>query len=175
MKQFIIEVYLSVAMLVQIRDYKEEDKEHLKAAIGKLHDFVVKIDPLERLRRMPGYIDQEIENILQTVSKQEGKIYIAENEDTFVGFIIGFTTTQTQENLLSVVPTKVGVISDVYVSEQYRGEHVGTQLIKHIEMYLKEKGCDTLWINIVAFNTKAHSFYNAMGYTDREIGLIKKI
>jgi ribosomal protein S18 acetylase RimI-like enzyme len=162
-------------MNVNIREYTAQDKTFLLEVVNKLHDFVVDLDPIKRLRKMPGYAEQELHELLTTIKKQQGKIFIAEIDDKQVGVIAGFITRQSKINLLSVVPTKLGVISDVYVDETVRGKRIGAQLIEMMEVYLKEEGCDSLWIDIVAFNTKAHAFYKKHGYSDREIGLLKKI
>ena len=84
-------------------------------------------------------------------------------------------TKQSEENLLSVIPTKLGVISDVFVAKSARGMGLGKKLMKKIEDFLIETGADTIWINIVAFNHDAHNFYKKMGYKDREIGLMKRV
>jgi ribosomal protein S18 acetylase RimI-like enzyme len=68
----------------------------------------------------------------------------------------------------------MGVISDFFV-EEYRHQGVGRLLTSKMENYLKEKACDDIWINVAFFNTNAHNFYNKLGYSDRKIGLIKKI
>lgn len=162
-------------MDIQIKEYTSLDQPFLLKTINKLHDFVVDIDPIKRLRKMPGYAEHELQELLRTVEKQNGRIFIATVNAQPAGIVAGFVTEQSQFNLLSVVPTKLGVISDVYVEEKFRGRQIGSKLMNAIETYLKNKGCDSIWITIVAFNTKAHSFYKMHGYEDREIGLLKKI
>jgi hypothetical protein len=44
-----------------------------------------------------------------------------------------------------------------------------------MENYLKAQGCDTVWLDVFAANTQAHSVYLKNGYVDREIGMLKKI
>lgn len=162
-------------MQINIREYKELDTNFLLDATEKLHDYVVALDPLKRLRKMPEYAHSTVDELLETVAKQEGKIYVTEDAGKPIGFIAGFTMHQSKTNLLSVIPSKLGVISDVYIEEAYRDQKLGTQLMQKMEEYLKSRNCDAIWIDIVAFNTNAHHFYNNCGYTDREIGLIKKI
>ena len=162
-------------MEITIREYRETDKNFLLEATDMLHEYVVALDPIKRLRKMPGYAENTVNDLLTTVAKQEGKIYVAEDGSKAIGFVAGFTMKQSKENLLSVVPSKLGVISDLYIDNDYRGQHIGTKLMQKMEEHLKQTGCDALWIDIVAFNTHAHHFYNKLGYADREIGLIKKI
>ncbi len=91
----------------------------------------------------------------------------------FLGFVAGFVTRQSEENLLSVVPTTLGVISDVYVVPERRGQGVGEALMNRMERHLQEAGCDSVWITIVAFNVDAAAFYGKEGYREREVGLLK--
>lgn len=141
----------------------------------QLHNHVVALDPDKRLRRQPGYAEHEVQELLHIIETQGGKLYVAEDDSKFLGFTAGFMTKQSDENLLSVIPTKLGVVSDVFVSEEARGKGLGQTLLEHIEIYLKSCGADTLWINIVAFNDGAHNFYKKHGYHDREIGLMKRV
>src|SRR5438270_147008 len=130
-------------MDISIRKYNEQDKEFLLDVANKLHEFAISLDPIKRLRKMPGYAEHAVNELLITIEKQEGKIFIAEVNSTPVGLIAGFTTQQSKINLLSVIPTKLGVISDVYVDEKFRGQQIGSKLMKVMEDYLKDKGCDS--------------------------------
>lgn len=162
-------------MNVQIRIYEQSDRASIVSALDQLHKHVVAIDPDKRLRHTEGYATHEFDELLEVIKKQGGQIFIAEDGDTFLGFTAGFMTEQSQENLLSVIPTRLGVISDVFVAKSARGMGLGQKLMKKIEDFLIEAGADTIWIDIVAFNHDAHNFYKKLGYKDREIGLMKRV
>lgn len=162
-------------MTIKIREYTQRDKTVLEKSYGKLQDYLVEIDPLKRLRREVGYVEYNVDKLLKLISSNEGIIFIAEDNGLFCGFITGFIMKQSKENLLEVVPTRLGEILDLYVAEEYRGKHIGSELMNKMETYLKEKGCDSIWINVSAFNENAHKFYSSYGYSNREIGLIKTI
>lgn len=162
-------------MHIEIREYKSFDRGSLLRAMEKLHDYMIELDPIKRLRKTPGYVEHEVNKLLDTVAKQEGKIYIADDSGKFCGFIAGFTMQQTEEDLLEVIPSKLGVMSDLYLEEEYRNKQIGGQLMQKIEEHLKSMGCDAIWIDIFAYNTGAHRFYKKHGYIDREVGLMKKL
>ena len=104
-----------------IREYQSSDKDTFLALIKKLHDFVVDIDPIHRVRHMPGYAEFSVQKTLDTVSKQNGKIYFAEAEGEIAGFIVGVVgKKQTEEDLLEVISNTLGIILDLYVGERYR-------------------------------------------------------
>lgn len=164
----------TVTSAFDVAIYTPEDATDVKNAIGQLHDHVVALDPIGRLRHAPGYVDHEFGNLLDVVARQQGRILVAKNgAGRFLGCVAGFVTRQSEENLLSVVPTKLGVISDVYVIPDSRGHGVGEAMMQRMESYLRDAGCDSVWITIVAFNKGAASFYGKLGYHEREVGLLK--
>jgi ribosomal protein S18 acetylase RimI-like enzyme len=139
-----------------------------------MHDYLVAHDPMKRLRHQPDYGPTFTKELIDQVSENQGKIYIAQNHTTPIGFVAGFIETQSDDNLLEVIPTKLGVITDIFVNESNRTSGVGKLLITEIETYLKSAGCDSLWLNVNSFNP-AHNFYQKQGYQDRQIGMLKMI
>ena len=163
-------------MKLTIREYKSTGKVPVKFFIEKIQDFVITTDSIKRIRRQPGFSAQGLKNTLKLVRENNGKIYIAEDDGKPIGYIFGFVCDkQSEENLLEVVPSLIGQIEDVYVEPEYRGKNIGKLLFNKMEQYLKEKGCDSIWLEVFASNTTAHAAYLKMGYTDREIGMLKKV
>ncbi|MCA9385441.1 GNAT family N-acetyltransferase [Candidatus Dojkabacteria bacterium] len=159
-----------------LREYNDTDKESLKQMIEKLHDYVLSVDPIKRLRKMPGYVDHALEKLLKTYEENNGKIYLAVDEEKIIGFAFGFVgDTQSEENKLQVIPTQLGIIADLYVEEAYRGTGVAELLMDALEKYLKNSGCDSLWVDVFADNTRALSYYKKRGFVEREIGMLKRI
>lgn len=143
--------------------------------VVKLRDFVVATDPMRRIRRMPGWEQRSLKFIFDMVANQYGNIYFAEADGKTVGYAFCFVTKQSEENRLEVIPTKLGQVEDIYVEDGYRGTGVGKALMAKCEEHLKEKGCDSIWIDVFAPNTDAHEYYKKLGFVDREIGMLKKL
>jgi len=163
-------------MEITIRDYLEQDLDYVKSSFENLHDHVVYLDPIKRIRKMPGYLDVFFKKFLNTIKNNQGKIYIAIYEGKPVGFIGGFVADkQTEENKLEVIPSQLGIISTLYLDSTYRGKGIGTKLMKAMELYLTGKKCDALWVDTNGFNTQALRLYKSVGYSERKIGLMKKI
>jgi len=159
-----------------IREYNQEDLSFIKESLEKLHDYVVNIDPIKRIRKEPGLIDLMHKDMINTIKTKQGKIYIAESEVGKMGFIAGFIgDKQGDENLLEVVPSKSGVISDLFVAEKYRGNKIGSQLVEQMEAYLVSQNCDSIWVNTNSFNEGALKLYNLSGCKEREVSMMKKI
>lgn len=163
-------------MEITIRDYSENDLAFVKTSFENLHDYVVSIDPEKRIRKMPGYMDTFFGNFQNNIKNNNGAIYIAEHVGKPVGFIAGFVADkQSEENLLEVIPSQLGIISDLYLASDYRGKGIGKKLMQSIETYLTEKKCDAIWIDTNGFNTHALHLYKTVGFSEREVGLMKKI
>ena len=163
-------------MEVYIREYLDDDLLFIKTSFEKLHDHVVSLDPIQRLRKMPGYLDIFFEKFLRNIKTNSGKIYIAEGEGKPIGFIGGFVADkQSEENLLEVVPSQLGVISDIYLIPEFRGKKIGEKLMKQMEEYLVAKNCDAIWIEVNGFNHFARKLYKSVGFIEREIGLMKAV
>ncbi|OGM20442.1 hypothetical protein A2714_01275 [Candidatus Woesebacteria bacterium RIFCSPHIGHO2_01_FULL_38_9] len=162
-------------MDITFREYRETDRQLLQSLIEKLMDYVVSTDPIKRIRRLDGYGALTLKKLLKKINKNNGKIFFAEDDSKVIGFVSGFVGTQSKENLLERVPTKVGYIEDLFVEKEYRGKHVGTNLLEKMEKYLKDKGCDSLWLEVFVPNTSAHEYYKKLGFMDREVGMLKKL
>jgi len=162
-------------MKIIIREYQDSDKELLKTTIESLMDYVVSTDPIKRIRRMPGYGDVELERTLEKIKKNKGKIYFAESDSKVVGYASCFITTQSKDNLLEVIPTKLGQLEDLYVEKQYRKKGIGKLLINKVEEYLRKQGCDSIWVEVFASNNKAYEYYKKSEFIDREIGMLKRL
>ena len=53
-------------------------------------------------------------------------------------------------------------ISDLMTLEQYRNKHIGSQLMKTVEEYYKNKGFDN--INVTTYQFQAPEFYKKCGF-----------
>ncbi len=162
-------------MDIEIKEYQHEDKDSVLMMMEHLQDYVVDLDPIQRIRRMPGYGENTFTAFQEYLSKNEGKCFVAVHENTIIGFIAGLIALQSEKNLLSVIPTRLGVVKELFIKDSHRFKNIGKQLMSILEEYFKKSGCDSLWVDVFAYNHKAHEFYKGLGYSDREIGMLKKI
>lgn len=161
--------------MISIEKYNLKDKEALFILIEELQDYLAKIDPLKRLRRRPGYGKKCIENLLKKIKKQNGAIFLAKEKDIPLGFIAGIIEKQDKDELLGTVPSKPGFILELIVSAKYRRKNVGSLLMKKIEEYFHEQGCDVVLVEVFKPNKLAYDFYKKLGYIDRSTEMIKKM
>ena len=76
--------------------------------------------------------------------------FIAKENNKFVGIITGNSYYKEVH------------ISDLIILEQYRKQHVGSELIKIVEEYYKDKGFEN--INLTTYEFQAPEFYKKCGF-----------
>lgn len=162
-------------MNISIRTFSPDDRKTIESFITELRRFIMDLDPIHRVRMEPGYIEHEYHSFLEALEKFEGACFIAEVDATPVGFIFGLIAKQSAENLLEVIPTRLGVVKDLYVASEYRNNNLGTLLIEKLQEYFKEKNCDSVWVDVFATNTHALNFYEKHEFITREIGMLKTL
>jgi len=160
---------------ISFREYQPEDKAALIKLFEDFMDFLIPLDPLERLIKNPGYGVKSVENIENDVRNKQGKWILACDGDKIIGWIIGLVVKNSEVELLSLKPSKLGRVTELYIDDAYRSQGIGKMLIEQIEQYLKSLDCDYIFIEVFIPNVNAHEFYKKLGYTDRNLDMIKKI
>jgi ribosomal protein S18 acetylase RimI-like enzyme len=136
-------------------------------------DYLIAIDPLQRLRRLPKYGQSYTKRFINSVKNKEGKVFVAFKEKQLIGFIGGVIEKQTKIDLLGCVPSKDGRILELFVSPAFRSKGIGKMLMSKMEDYFNKKQCTTIRLELLASNNLVHDFYKSMNYTDRTINMIK--
>lgn len=162
-------------MDVEIREYCGSDRTSFVRLMEELQDYLVSIDNLKRMRRMPEYGESYTERTLQNVAKNNGIIYVAESEGRIVGLVVGVMLEQTKEELLELVPYKRGVVLELIVENGYREKGIGTLLIEKMEGYFRQQGCSVSGVDVFPPNKNAYHLYRRLGYLERNIWMTKKL
>lgn len=68
-----------------------------------------------------------------------------------------------------------GVIENLYVVPAYRGEGVGTSLLRAAESSLADVGVDVVALEVLADNDRAREFYGQRGYDSHRIELERSV
>jgi ribosomal protein S18 acetylase RimI-like enzyme len=153
----------------------ENEKEVLAELIEELQNYLVEIDPLERLLCLPESGVVYSEDLLDKVTKNNGIVYLAEIDGKIVGMIAGVLEERTKVDDVSCIPSKSARILDLIVKAEYRGQNIGSLLMIEAEKYFKELGCDIIRVEVFEPNHKTHIFYEKHGYGDRAIDMVKVV
>jgi GNAT superfamily N-acetyltransferase len=98
--------------------------------------------------------------IKQQEINARGIKFIASDNDKEIGRAYLYLLT----NDLHDVP--FGFIEDVFVSEEYRGQGIGTKLVEEMIKRAKEEKCHKLIMTSRYGKDKVHSLYTKIGFAD---------
>lgn len=105
------------------------------------------------------------ESILQRIVA--GSLLVARADQT-VGFVMFSTETGHYQQDRSR-----GVIENLYVVPERRGEGTGTALLDAAESRLRDRGVDAIALDVLADNQRARQFYRDRGYRPHRVELEK--
>lgn len=88
----------------------------------------------------------------------EERVFVAESD---LGRVIGLIHARITRNLHQ--PTFLEIVALV-VDEKMRGQAVGRHLIEAVEAFGNECGVPQIWLRTGAHRTRAHHFYESLGY-----------
>lgn len=160
---------------VTFRKYRPSDKSSIIRLMDRFGDYLAFIDHMGRQRKLPKFSECFTEKFLREVNRNAGVVYIAERRGQIVGFIAGALERQSKEDLLQCVPSNSARILELFVDEPFRRQGIGAELMKRIDEYFKQAGCDVVKVEVFEPNANAHQFYRKLGYSDRSFDLIKRL
>lgn len=96
--------------------------------------------------------------------------YIDDNKNIYVavleGRIVGCAFLEIKNDYIR--SRQYGFISYVAVSENYRKQGIGKQLVDYLRKIAKDKGCNTLELTSADYREGAHHFYESLGFTRKK-------
>jgi GNAT superfamily N-acetyltransferase len=95
--------------------------------------------------------------------------FVAERNDTVVGMIGGTTGHYYEKDGLYA---RLLVLS---VSSQSRGSGIGAQLVAALERWAVSRGARDIIVNSAFHRTRAHAFYERLGYVGTGVRLVKTL
>ena len=160
-------------MPLMLRDYQDGDRARATALFDDFQAYLVSLDPLQRLRHLPGCGAQMLDATLKEVREQRGIFVVALDANMIVGFVAGIL--QERKDRLDVIDSLGGRVTELYVDAAFRGQGVGTQLMQHIEDCFRTSGCDVIQVEVFVSNLPARRLYERFGYAHRDIDTMKKL
>lgn len=95
-----------------------------------------------------------------------GTSFVAVDEDSG---IVGYTLLVVGDEIPIFQNKKVGVISDLYVRSDSRGNGVGTALIEHSVDWFKQRDIFVLSVPLYSANREAYEAYLKWGFQDYKL------
>ena len=112
---------------------------------------------------------------LQEVNDNNGKCYLAIENDKAIGLIMGTIIKFDDYDYLDYKCTKEGEITELIVTSKTRSTGVGQALMEKMEEYFKSVGCEYILVDVFAYNKNGIKFYDKQGYHPRMYTNIKKV
>ena len=110
--------------------------------------------------------DPGLEQLLQDESRP---IFIAEENGQVLGY--GFCILKVTKDDPVLADHTTLYIDDLCVEETCRGKQIGKTVYTHIVEYAKSLGCDSVTLNVWAFNERAKGFNESLGLKAQKISM----
>ena len=107
--------------------------------------------------------------LIETIDKQHGELLIASDGNKVLGLVAWFLEEEYEFD------EPYGYISDIVVSENYRGQGVGQKLLDVAIQNIKKTGVKRVHIGVLLANSETKEFYLKNGFTEYSIELVKEL
>lgn len=158
-----------------IIEYQDKYLKDVKELLVELEEYIVSIDQDHLDQVGENYKEEMALYDLKEVRENNGKCYLAIENNHVVGLIMGIVRKYNKEDYLDYKCPKMGVITELIVSKNVRSKGIGTLLMKKMESYFQSIDCTYLSLEVFAYNEKAIQFYKKQNYHTRMFHMIKEI
>lgn len=160
---------------MQIIEYKKKYLEDVRNLLVELEEYLITIDKDNLDHLHPKYKEKMAILDLKEVKNNEGKCYLAVENNKVVGLIMGYVRKYEKYDYLDYRCPRSGEISELIVSKNTRSKGIGKKLMEKMENYFKKINCEYIFIDVFAYNENAIKFYDTLGYHTRGLIDIKKL
>lgn len=160
---------------MKIVEYEEKYLEDVRDLLVELEEYILSIDKDDLDQLHPEYREKMAVLDLEEVNDNDGKCYLAIEEDKVIGLIMGCIPQYDEYDYLDYKCPRRGEITELIVTDKVRSNGVGRKLMDKMEEYFKSVGCEYVLVDVFGYNEKGINFYNKNGYRTRMETMIKKI
>lgn len=148
---------------MNIRIAEEKDYLQVEKLMKQVHDMHVELCP--NIYK-PEEIIWSKEEFMELVTKEE--VLVAVKDEKVVG-LLSYIFRIISGKI--VVDRKVMFIESLVVDEKYRSRGIGRELLNRAKEIYKEKGCDSLELQVNAKNVKAWEMYKKYGFREKSVNM----
>lgn len=160
---------------MKIIEYKEKYLEDVKDLLVELEEYILTIDKDNLDQLHPEYRDKMALLDLKELKENNGKCFLAVENDKAIGVIMGIVGTYDKYDYLDYKCPKRGEITELIISKNVRSKGIGQMLMQKMEDYFRSIDCEYIVIDVFAYNELAINFYKKQGYHTRGLIDIKKL
>ena len=160
---------------MKIIEYDSIYDEQIKDLLIELQNYLIDIDDWHTQIISDNYREEYFKMDLELVKKQDGKIFLAIENNKIVGLVLGAVNLIDEIDKLTNHCAKTGNVLELIVKNSSHGHGIGKLLLKEIENYFKSINCKRINIEVFGPNKSALSFYLKNNYIVRDYIVSKKI
>ena len=160
---------------MQVIEYEDKYLEDVKDLLIELEEYIVSIDKDNLDQLHPEYREKMAIIDLAEVNKNNGKCYLAVENNKAVGLIMGCIFPYDEYDYLDYKCPKRGEITELIVTSKTRNNGIGKALMETLEKYFKDNNCEYVLVDVFAYNKNGIKFYDKQRYHPRMYTEIKKI
>ena len=160
---------------MEIIEYDNKYLEEVKDLLVELEEYILSIDEDNLDNLHPEYREKMAVLDLEEIKNNNGKCYLAIEEEKVIGLIMGYVIIYDKYDYLDYKCPKSGEVSELIVSKRARNSGIGKSLMNKMEQYFKSINCEYIFIVVFGYNKNAIEFYKKQGYHTRMLRNIKKI
>ena len=160
---------------MKIIEYDEKYLEDVRDLLVELEEYIVSIDKDNLDIVGKDYREKMALFDLREVEENDGKCYLALEDDEVIGLIMGIIPSYDDVDYLDYKCPKRGEITELIVTKKTRSKGVGQLLMDKMEKYFLENGCEYVLVDVFAYNDIGINFYSKNNYHSRMNIMIKEI
>ena len=161
--------------MINIIEYDNVYDESIKDLLVELQEHLIEVDDWKTQVMYENYREENFDIDIRKVKEQEGKIYLAKQDDKIIGLVIGVVDEKDEIDLITNDCAKTGSVIELIISKESRGTGIGRALLNKIETYFSSIGCKRINIEVFGPNKSAYNFYSKNGYADRDYIVSKRL
>ncbi len=159
---------------MSIIEYSDKYKENVKHLLKELQEYIVSIDPYHFNIINDDYKEKIFKKDMDEVKNNNGKVYLAVNQNKVIGLIIGVIRKPCADFDYERL-NNMGEVIELVITKNTRSKGIGSKLLKKMEDYFKSCDCKTINIDVFGYNDIGKSFYIKNNYHNRMVTMSKKI
>ena len=110
-------------------------------------------------------------HIIELLKKKKGRLIVAEEN----GILVGYNLAQIKKEIPVFKLKRFGLIADLYVQKEFRGQGIATQFKDEAVKWFKRNKIKYMSITVYPDNPHAYKIYQKWGFSDYKINMRKKI
>lgn len=150
-------------MDIVIRKARIEDLKAIQELNNKL--FELEYNKFDPSLKVGWPFTEEGEEYFKDMIENE-IVFVAVVDNNVIGYLAGTVDTKN-----SCILKPISELDNFYVEENYRGQGIGTKLVKEFKNYCFDKGIEEMKVTASALNINAIEFYKKIGFKEFEITL----